>query len=442
MYSYGGLMNYKVQRFAFESGERYVLLMNAETGTPLMHENLYVTIHIRNTGESINTMIACLGDLRLLNEICEYLDIELEQRFAEGKLLSKPEMESINYWTKKNKVALEAAQRVKNAGNVVALKPNLKRLELSRHTAVIDSELVDVMTTYNRLTNIIPYIVWLAKSLAPEKLMEQIDKMEEQFKTYRPTKKPSNNDDTNIFKSLTESQMIRVIDIVRPDATDNPWKEQAVRYRNQMIVNLLYDIGCRKGELLTIKAIEIEGGSNEIKIRRSPDDVDDDRKDQPLVKTLGRDVAVSEDVFEMVENYIIKYRTEVNGSGKNPFLILSHQNGARAAKALSISGMKGIFDTLSEAVGFTVGTHSIRHTWNDEFSEDIEAAIDVGEITEEEAEDTRSYLMGWKENSGTAKTYTKRYQKKKSLRFALKLQEKRRSRVNNIVGQYDEDIDM
>ncbi|MGB2741238.1 MAG: site-specific integrase [Cognaticolwellia sp.] len=438
-------MKYKVQRFSFESGERYALLINSETGIPLIHENLYVTIHIRNTGESINTMVACLRDLRLFHEICEYMDINLEQRFAEGKALSKPEMTSISYWTKKPKVSLEAAKKVKGTGNVVAFKPNLKRLEMSRHTVLIDTALVDVMTTYNRLSNIISYTGWLAKSLAPAKSLEQLDKMVKYFRILRPVKHSKNNDSgtsTSVFKSLTESQMIRVLDIIRPDASSNPWKDEATRYRNQMIVNVLYDVGCRKGELLTIKATEIEGGSYELKIRRSADDPDDERRDEPLVKTLSRDVGVSLDVFDMVENYILTYRSQIKGSGKNPFLILSHQKGAITAKALSISGLNRMFQILSESAGFTIGSHAIRHSWNDEFSADIEAAIDAGDITEEEAEDTRSYLMGWKENSGTAKTYTKRYQKKRSLIFALKLQEKRRKKLDNIIGQYDEDVEV
>ncbi len=69
-----------VKRYTFESGERYALIINAETGIPLMHQNLYVTIHIRNKGDSINTMIACLGDLRLFDEICEYLNINFERK--------------------------------------------------------------------------------------------------------------------------------------------------------------------------------------------------------------------------------------------------------------------------------------------------------------------------------------------------------------------------
>lgn len=434
-------MEYKIQRFAFEEGERYALLTNAQTGIPLMRQNLYVTIHLRNIGRSINTMIACLGDLRLLEEICEYLGIQLEQRFAEGKLLTKPEMESISYWTKKTKVALNKAQRIKDTENVVDFKPNLKRLESSRYTVAIDTELVKTMTTYNRLSNIISFTIWLANTLAPEKVMKQIEKMEEHFKTYRPIKQASENNDRSAFKSLTEAQMIRVLDVIRPDSTENPWKNLAIRYRNQMIINVIYDIGCRKGEALTLKATEIEAGLNELKIRRSADDPVDDRTDQPLVKTLGRDVVVSQDVFEMVENYIMKYRSQVKGSGKNPFLILSHQGGVKTGSALSISGLDKMFRILSETVGFRVTPHPLRHTWNDEFSEEIEAAIDAGEMTEDEAEETRSYLMGWKENSGTAKYYTKRYQQKKSLLFALKLQEKRRSRVNKVVGQYDEYID-
>ncbi|MFT4803099.1 MAG: integrase [Psychroserpens sp.] len=434
-------MEYKVQRFAFAVGERFALLTNAQTGIPLMHQNLYVTIHFRNTGKSINTMTACLGDLKLLEEICEYLGIQLEQRFTEGKLLTKPEMESISYWAKKSKVALKKAQKVIDTENVVDFKPSVKRLESIRYTVAIDTELVETMTSYNRLSNIISFTVWLANSLAPEKVMKNIEKMEEHFKTYRPTTKNSESNNRNSFKSLTESQMIRILDIIRPDSSDNPWKDLAIRYRNQMIINVIYDVGCRLGEILTLKATEIEAGSNELKIRRSADDPNDNRIEQPLVKTLGRDVAVSDDVFEMVESYIIKYRSQVKGSGKNPFLILSHQSGAKTSKALSVSGLRKVFKTLSEAVGFKVTPHPLRHTWNDEFSEEVEAAIDAGEMTEDEAEETRSYLMGWKENSGTAKYYTKRYQQKKSLRFALKLQEKKRSRLNKIVGQYDEDID-
>jgi hypothetical protein len=56
-------------------------------------------------------------------------------------------------------------------------------------------------------------------------------------------------------------------------------------------------------------------------------------------------------------------------------------------------------------------------------------------MSQSEVEDLRSYLMGWKEDSGTAKTYTKRYQQKKAMKFALHLQKRTRSADKNRLGK-------
>lgn len=435
----GSLMNYRIQRFTLSTGERCAQLVNNTTGIPFIYQNLYVTIHHRNTGDSINTIIACLRDLKLFDQTCDYLNINLHQRFLTGSVLTTPEIESISYWAKKTIESLEEAIAVKQAKNIIQLKPKL--IELSRHRVSIDMDLVASMTTYNRLTNIINYSDWFAKTLVPPSLQGGIEQMKNSFLSYRPIKKSAVSD-SNVFKSLTQSQVINLLDVVRPDCIKNPWKTEAVRFRNQMIINVLHDIGCRKSELLNLKATDLDSGAGELKIRRSEDDPDDPRQEQPRVKTLGRDVTTSREVFSMIENYVIQYRSEVKGAGKTPFLILSHQKGSPKALPLSISGLNKIFRQLTNTLGFNVHPHAFRHTWNDNFSDEIEAAIEQEELSESEAEELRSYLMGWKENSGTAKTYTKRYHKKRALRVSLELQEKRRYKVNQIVGQYDEDIEI
>ena len=62
-------------------------------------------------------------------------------------------------------------------------------------------------------------------------------------------------------------------------------------------------------------------------------------------------------------------------------------------------------------------------------------------MSEKEAEDLRSYLMGWKEGSGSAVTYTKRYQARQATMYSLKLQRK----ISESAKQYKflalEDID-
>jgi integrase len=63
--------------------------------------------------------------------------------------------------------------------------------------------------------------------------------------------------------------------------------------------------------------------------------------------------------------------------------------------------------------------HVLRHTNNDNFSE----LMDNSKASEAAEEKQRSYVMGWKEGSGTAATYTRRHTEKKAREASLKLQQ-------------------
>lgn len=63
---------------------------------------------------------------------------------------------------------------------------------------------------------------------------------------------------------------------------------------------------------------------------------------------------------------------------------------------MSLSAFNKVFNELSNAVGFKVKPHGLRHTWNDRFSELIEELIKEGLITYEEAEEHRCARQGWK----------------------------------------------
>jgi integrase len=61
--------------------------------------------------------------------------------------------------------------------------------------------------------------------------------------------------------------------------------------------------------------------------------------------------------------------------------------------------------------------HSLRHTWNRKFSERMDAMDE--QVSEERQEQLRSYLMGWRDGSGTAATYNKRFIQQKGFEAAL-----------------------
>ena len=292
---------------------------------------------------------------------------------------------------------------------------------LARHTIIIDENLVEPNTTYNRLTIISKYLKWLAETfdLATEK---EITRMVNRIISHRPVK-VSFDDDGN-FKSLDENQKKKLLELVELDSPNNPWQSEEIRFRNKLLVHALYQLGCRKGELLSLKATYLDPGKKQICIRRDADNPDDPRANPPLVKTLSRDIDVTDELYLLFEDYVIKFRSKVKGANKCQYLFLSHQNGARKAMPLSLSAIDKIFSELSKVLGFSVHPHALRHTWNDEFSNMVEPYLNSGEMSESEIEDLRSYLMGWKEDSGSAKTYTKRFQHKKAMKLGLQLQRK------------------
>src|SRR3954466_6160307 len=176
-------MKYRYQPFRFSNGERAGLIVNSDTGLPLMYQNLYITIHHRNSSESINSIQSALGHLGFFAVLCDYLKIDIEHRFQCGRLLDSSEIESIALWCTKSKKDLIEATEAARSKKVLPIKTT--RLEFARVAVVIDDQLVKLGTTYNRLTIIAYYLNWLAGtiSVAPE---QDIIKMKNRIISHRP----------------------------------------------------------------------------------------------------------------------------------------------------------------------------------------------------------------------------------------------------------------
>lgn len=438
-------MKYQLRQFVHESGERMAVLVDTESDHPMTYPTLYSTIHHRNNGDAYNTIKSKLNAIKLLFEICDYLNIILEERFSRGDWLRRDEAELITSWLKKKKSSLDEAIKLKafskNNTNIATLKP-LKK-EKVRYGVRIDVAELTSTNGYNNVTEAAKYIKWLADSLFESDESDESERMYNWLIAKRGSK-PANNQENNAgigeFQSFDETQETKILDTVRFDSSTNPWKGDAVKYRNQLIVNLLLDIGCRKGESLNIKTTDLAQGTSGIKLNiwRDPDNKNDPRLNQPRVKTLSRTVEIRPQLADMFEKYVISYRSTIAGANTCPYLFISHQNGVRKAVPMSSSAFNKVFEELSDAVGFKVKPHGLRHTWNDRFSEFAEKLIEANDITHEESEELRCWVQGWKEGSDSAKFYTRLYKHKKAMKMGLELQKTRVKNQSHIVENDDE----
>lgn len=435
----------KVKAFQMASGESYSILLG-EDGMPLPYQNLFVTLHYRNQSKASNTCYRVFEHLCFLEEICQFEKIDLIERCKIGDFLTKKEFESIKKHSRFKVASFREMVARHESSNVVSIKK--KKLETARANIVVNLEGdISPHTTYNRLTVFAQFIGWLEEELFPSK----DSTAEFELKNIRGDKFGTSDEalDWGDWKSLEPIQKIRVLDVVHPDSSENPWKSESLRYRNQLIVNMFFAIGCRLGELLKIR---VQTDTNKADIRkrdkdgryyvmlRSKTDYRDKRKRRPEGKTVGRVVPMDRRLADMYENYLIHHRPNATGSEHIEYLFVTHNHKMQTNSALSMAQVQKVFREISEVVGFRVHPHAGRHTWNDEFSAHVDKRIADGNTTEAKSEANRQKLMGWSEASSSAKLYSKRHEDKRTMDMALDLQEEQSATINSIVQQRDEDI--
>lgn len=396
--------------FIVSSGERYCLLVSG-SGLPMFYPNLYVTTQVRNRSQSYSAMESALGGVSVLHRFLDESGENLEERFREGRFLEDSELDAIRDFCQ---LSFRRSRGSGHSGSVVPLKGRKDSIE---H--------VSAETEYVRLTVIAKYLRWLAEQItgssADKAATLKITRMERILKSRRPVKK-SRNAETDV-KGLTDEQLDILFELFRPESEFNPFFDGSVAVRNRLIFLLLYHLGIRGGELLNIRIRDFDFASNQLVIARRADDKDDPRTDQPLVKTLDRRLPLKDTLAKEIHNYILKDRRHVRNASKNDFLFITHKAGPTQGQPLSKSAYKKIMSVVRSVSPslFKFTGHQLRHTWNEKFSDQMDAMDDPPD--EEQQEKIRSYLMGWREGSGTGATYNKRFIRKKASEAAMSLQE-------------------
>lgn len=396
----------------FDSGERYPMLVGVD-GMPAHYPTLYATTQLRNGAKSANTIEANLQCIKLLYEWCYANQIDLEDILLNATMLDTIGIESLCYYLriKKNN------SRSNSSSKVILFGDTRIKSERTKITAVASE------TFYIRITYISDYIEWLAKHVLLERkrlvnreVHERISRMIKELKARRPTRSVTSR---GVVKGLSNSQRKILEEVINKDHELNPFPKLTKR-RDSLLIELLLKTGVRLGELLSIKISDINFQENTLLIPRRHDDPKDPRAKQPVAKTLSRQLLLNKGLVARIHNYIVSDRSRINGSNKHSFLFVVYKEGPFCGSPLTTGSVYRIFDTIRENKKElnNLTPHILRHTWNDIFSE---KADNLG-IEEAKEEKMRSYLMGWKEGSGTSAIYTKRHTEKKAREVSLLLQ--------------------
>jgi len=404
------------------SGERLPMLLGVD-GLPMFEPTVFSLSEIRARNRASNTIESYLRSVMVLLLFLGLRKIDLQIRLDEGRLLFLGEIEDL---ARISRLPIERIQVMLDDAESLSVKVapfvSLEKLRM-RSSGMPDSE-VSPAAAATRLRNIRDYLKWLGSNrmsrhgvnvVLRNSLTSSVQQMVDAIDARLPS------DGHYLIEQregLAPEVVDRILMVVDPQSASNPWHDEHCRYRNELIILWLLYLGLRKGELLNIRISDIDFRQSAVTVARRADDISDPRRNQPKVKTRGREIPLSTALLDKTNAYIMNQRSGIRGARKHDFLFVSEDTG----QPMSVPTLAKLFNVLRSKcpdLPKNIFPHIFRHTWNDRFSEEMDAKR-VGAETEKK---TRSFLMGWSETSGTATTYTRRHIKKKAAKASLKLQE-------------------
>ena len=394
-------MTYTTKTFIASNGERFSQLHEAnEPGFPLFYPTAYILRAVRPSATHETQKV----HLAVIKRICEWessRNVDLAMNFRAFKFLSAVQIDDLaNY---------------------------LRASKLGHKGDVISSPKYNTYVVYAA-----GYLRWLAQEVITDSNTRDIrDAVEAQHKSLLSKKRrkagsKSARERRTVTAKLPAEARNRLLDLFdKPFEGLQQPQDFGPRMRNVVMLRVLYETGMRVGELLSLKLknfIESGGGDSAyLDIERNHNDKVDSRLNQPVAKTMGRRLPISESLEEQLMEYRNNWRAEVPGVGfsDEAFIFVVHRGGRSQGKALpktafssALANLKKPFRSLK-----SVHPHLLRHDWNYRYSK---LADSLG-IPFEEERTLREQQMGWVPGSPMSRVYNLRHIEEKSLEIGRQI---------------------
>ncbi len=392
--------NYSVRTCLCENGERLPLVVD-RSGLPVPMPNHYGLL-VRRQRLQPSSLAEELATIASLHDWADRRRIDIDERINDGNGLTPREMEAL----------LDFLRYARPFGRFVA--------DSRLHDA--DTEKVVSHGVHgNRILIVRDYLVWgMNETLSAldvgdlryRHIVERRDRMQRIADDYELP------EDRTGREGLTPPQRSRLLQVIVPTFVANPFNKP-VRFRNYVLLMLLLMFGLRRGESLKlyVSDLVLRGAKKPVmRVVRRPDDPNDPRRNEPRVKTLGREIPLDHRTASMLSEFVLYHRSEFPGADRSPFLFISAHG-----EPISLRQVNTIFSQIRSRFSEFSGVltpHVLRHTYNDMLSE----VARENNVPQEDEIQLRNYLNGWSPRSLQGNHYRRRFIIERANRISLEHQ--------------------
>lgn len=394
----------KLVQSHFSSGQRVPVLVQDGSAAPLPKLVPFIYVQLRFKHRAYNTVAAHLRAIQAFYTYAESRELDIDEAIMAchfETILAL--LDGYTLWL----------QSGRQADNLVA------RIGT---TATASLPPIDPHTRDQYLRQLKQYLSWSVTRYIPRArqnsttqanlevaFADVADVIERRFDSHITNVRP----DHARYRSLTDPQLQIVRTLIRPGAVGNPFPKR-LQLRNWLMIEFLLETGMRRGELLKLYTTDINKGSQHayVTINDREHDPADPRAEEPALKTHGRTVGISAQLYEVYEHYIQSERRPLR-DGKPMKLLHRYLFISDRGRPLSIRALSNVLDRLFLTIELahpgllpTLSAHDFRHTFADRF---LAYLVEQRGHDLERATDELRRVCGWAETSAMPRRYASRY---------------------------------
>ena len=394
----------KLIQCRFSSGQRLPLLVQAGDATPLPILIPFIYVQLKLRHRAYNTAAAHLRAIQAFYAYAKSRDLDIDEAILAchfEAILAL--LDGYAIWLQSGRHADNLIARIGKAGTV--LFQQISSRTRDQYLRLLKKYLSWCVTRY------IPRARQNSATQADINVVfaDGADVIERRFESHIINARP----DRTRYRSLTDTQLQIVHTLIRPGAAENPFPER-LQLRNWLMIELLLETGIRRGELLKLYTTDINKGSQHayVSINDREHDPRDPRVEEPALKTHGRTVGISAQLYEVYERYIQRDRRPLR-DGKPMKLLYRYLFISDRGRPLSIRALSNVLDRLFLTIELahpgllpTLSAHDFRHTFADHF---LAYLVEKRGHDLERATDELRRVCGWSETSTMPRRYAGRY---------------------------------
>ncbi|WP_414912370.1 tyrosine-type recombinase/integrase [Pseudomonas sp. IT-P44] len=388
----------------FSSGQRVPLLVQAGNAAPLPILVPFIYVQLKLRHRAYNTAAAHLRAIQAFYSYVKSRDLDIDEAILACHF------EAILALLDGYAISLQSGRL---ADNLVARIVKAETTPLPQIDPRTRDQYLRLLKQYLSwcVTRYIPRARQNSTTLANIEVVfaDVADVIERRFESHIIYVRPGRTR----YRSLTDTQLQIIRTFIVPGAAENPFPER-LQLRNWLMIELLLETGIRRGELLKLYTTDINQGSQQayLSINDREHDPGDPRAEEPALKTHGRTVGISTQLYEVYERYIQSERRPVR-DGKPMKLQYRYLFISDRGLPLSIRALSNVLDRLFLTIELadpgllpTLSAHDFRHTFADRF---LAYLVEKHGYDLERATDELRRVCGWSETSTMPRRYASRY---------------------------------